>query len=336
MKKLIPALALLPLMTFTSCDPESLPDALKPVTVHVRLNYETEMTKWHWEFDGANLSEKELGETYDNSLSGGQMRYLVRVYPIIGGLDTKSFTLGDLYHECTYTKDIAAGYNHDVELNLLPGEYNIMVWSDMVENEGDVPYYDASNFAGIKLQGQHAANTDYRDAFRGVSSVTLVAEPKVDTVDVTMQRPLAKYEVITTDLKEFIKRESEYLPEVDLDSYKVKFLYTGFMPNTYNLHSDKAVDAVQGVLFESKLNAISEQEASIGFDYVFSGDKSSSVSVKVGIYDAQDKQISVSKSIEMPLFRSRHTVLRGSFLMNDASGGIMVDPDFDGKHDVII
>lgn len=163
-----------------------------------------------------------------------------------------------------------------------------------------------------------------------------------------MQRPLAKFEFITTDLQKFIDKEMEILKKeaetrghdnptrVDINDYKVIVLYSGFMPDTYNMNTDKPIDSSMGVSFESELNALNENEASLGFDYVFVNGKEAGISVQIGLYDSENRQVAFSEPINVPLRRNRHTVVRGSFLMQQASGGITIDSDFDGNHNIVI
>ena len=40
--------------------------------------------------------------------------------------------------------------------------------------------------------------------------------------------------------------------------------------------------------------------------------------------------------IEVPISRSTHTVMRGGYLLSEASGGISLNPDFDGDHNLIL
>ena len=163
-----------------------------------------------------------------------------------------------------------------------------------------------------------------------------------------MQRPLAKFEFITNDLKEFLDKEIEYLKQeattrgenaptrVDTDKYKVVFHYSGYMPNAYNMNTDKPVDSATGVMFESKLGILNDNEASLGFDYVFVNGKEAGVSIQIGLYDGENRQIALSDPIDVSLRRSHHTILRGSFLMQQATGGIVINPEFDGNHNIVI
>ena len=347
MKKILYLIICMPLLLFSACDVHEWPETPEFVKMHLRLNYETDMTEWEHLYDGTSVIEQGLGDTYDNHQDYGKIRYIVRTYPV----SEKQRTMQDYVQEFVFTKDIAEGYDHEVTLDLLPGNYNVMVWSDLVQTSGDNHFHNANNFAEIMLQGDHKGNTNHRDAFRGTNNISLVAdimERLPDTLNVAMQRPLAKYEFLTTDLKEFINKEFEYLQKeaatrgevpptrVNTDDYKVVFYYSGFMPNTYNMNTDKPVDSQMGVLFESKLGILSENEASLGFDYVFVNGKKSAVTVQIGLYDKEDRQLALSDPINVPLQRNHHTMLKGSFLMSQASGGITINPDFDGNHNILI
>lgn len=348
MKKLRLLLAALPLFLLSACDVHEWPGLPESMQLHLRLHYETDMTEWPHQYDGTTLIEQGVGATYDNRLTSGEIRYMVRLYPATEGQRTVSSPA----QEFIFTKDIAQGYDHQVTLDVLPGDYQVMVWSDLVETPGSTPFYNAGNFAEIALQGDYTGNTDHRDAFRGTSTVSLVADitnRAADTLDVTMQRPLAKFQLITTDVQEFIDKEVENLRKealtrgeedlptrVDAEDYRVVVQYTGFMPTAYNMHTDKPVDSRSGVSFESQLEMLTDSEASLGFDYVFVNGTDAGVSVQVGLYDKQGKQVSLSEPIEVPLQRNRHTILKGSFLMQQASGGITIHPDFDGNHNIVI
>lgn len=347
MRKILYLIICLPILLLSACDVHEWPETPEFVKLHLRLNYETDMTEWEHLYDGTSVIEQGYGETYDNHRDYGKIRYIVRTYPV----SEKMRTTSDYTQEFVFTKDISEGYDHEVTLDLLPGNYNVMVWSDLVQTSGDNHFHNADNFAEIMLQGDHKGNTNYRDAFRGTNNISLVAdimERLPDTLNVEMQRPLAKYEFLTTDLKEFINKEFEYLQKeaatrgevpptrVNTDDYKVVFYYSGFMPNTYNMNTDKPVDSQMGVLFESKLGILSENEASLGFDYVFVNGKKSAVTVQIGLYDKEDRQLALSDPINVPLQRNHHTMLKGSFLMSQASGGITINPDFDGNHNILI
>ena len=199
MRKILYLIICMPMLLLSACDVHEWPETPEFVKLHLRLNYETDMTEWEHLYDGASVIEQGLGETYDNHQDYGKIRYIVRTYPV----SEKQRTTSNYTQEFVFTKDISEGYDHEVTLDVLPGNYNFMVWSDLVKTSGDSHFHNADNFAEITLQGDHKGNTDHRDAFRGSGNISLVSdivERLPDTLNVAMQRPLAKFEFITTDL----------------------------------------------------------------------------------------------------------------------------------------
>lgn len=350
MRKVLHTIVCLLLLSVSACDVHQWPEAPEYVKCVLRLSYETDLTEWLHAYEDDKVIEQGFGETYDNSRSSGMIRYIIRTYPV----SSRQRMVSDYVQEFVFTKDIAEGYDHEVTLDLLPGDYNVMVWSDLVQKNGDEHFHDAANFAEISLQGDHRANTDHRDAFRGTAGISLVSDI-VDrppySLEIVMQRPLAKFEFITNDVEEFIDKEITRIASktqtdkssaedmltkvVNLEDYKVVFYYVGFMADTYSMHTDKPVDSSTGVLFESTLKKVTESSATMGFDYVFVNGKESAVTVKIGIYDNEGTQLSLTDPINVPLKRNHHTILTGMFLMSDAKGGVTINPDFEGDHNLI-
>ena len=336
---------------FTACDVHEWPDVQASVTLHLKLSYEKDMTVWKHLYDNAEVTGQGLGDTYANSREHGRARYIIRAYPLTAGQSPTRKPAREL----VFTRDIADGYDCDVTFDIAPGDYHLMVWSDFVENAGDTPFYNADNFAEITLQGLHAGNNDYRDCFRGTSDISLKADineaDSAAAFEITMQRPVAKLEVITTDLAEFMEKEATRIaaknsdtqssagakPQtiVNTNDYEVVFKYIGFMPDTYSMFTDKPVDSSTGVMFKSTLKKLNAGEASMGFDYVFVNGTETAATVQIGLYDKDGTLLSLTEQIKVPLKRNRHTVLRGRFLMSKASGGITINPDYDGDHNII-
>ncbi|MBE6304117.1 MAG: hypothetical protein E7089_09325 [Bacteroidales bacterium] len=346
MKHLLYILISLPILLFTSCDVHEWPDAPATEKLHLKLNYETHITNWVHLYDGDKVIEQGLGSSYDNSIDYGTMRYIIRAYPMKNARYTSQYYT----HEFVLTKSISEGYNHEVTLDLTPGNYTLMVWSDIMRGSNEY-YYNPANFSEITLQGEYVGNSDCRDAFRGTNSIEIVSDiidEAPDTISVTMQRPLAKYSIISTDLKEFIDKELEYWTRIattrgelsptriNTDEYNVFVYFSGYMPSAYNMNSDKPVDAKMGVTYSSKLDVQNEHEAQLGYDYVFVNGSNSAVTVQIKLCDKDDRQLALTAPIDIPLKRNHHTILKGSFLMEQASGGIKIDPSFDGNHNIVI
>ena len=330
MRKILYLIICTPLLLISACDVHEWPETPKFVKLHLRLNYETEMTKWEHLYDDAQVIGLGLGETYDNHQKYGKIRYIVRTYPI----SEKQRTMQDYVQEFVFTKNIAEGYDHEVMLDVFPGNYNIVVWSDLIKTDGNTHFYNADNFAEIMLQGDHKSNTDHRDAFKGKSSISLLSNcinQIHKTLSITMKRPLAKFEIVANDLLEFNKTKA-----TSLNMYKAKIQYIGFMPSTYSLFADRPIASTTGVIFESNLGRIDGLESSIGFDYVFVSDMGSMVTVRIGIYNYENQLISYSEPITLPLKPNHHPRVTGNFLMQNVSDGVNIDPNFGGDYNIVL
>lgn len=332
----------------TGCDVHEWPDLPETVPFHLKLDYRTDMTMWPHSYDGENVAELRKGPDTASVRPYGTMRYIIRAYPF----NVEKSVLESFTHEFILFKDIADGYNDELTISLPPGSYSIMVWSDM-QQDASLPYfYNYSNFGEIALTGEYKGNDDWRDAFRGKGNITLVAdimERLPDTLSLSMERPLAKYEFITTDIAAFVQKEITRAEakskadgvnfkgetKVNLEDYRVEFQYVGFVPSTYSLYTDKVVDSFTGVAFNSRLKCLSDTTASLGFDYVFTNATVSSVTLQLIIYDKEGICLSASEPIKVPIGRNHYTTVTGMLLMSEAKGGISVNPQYEGDHNLI-
>ncbi len=338
--------AVVTLLLSISCDVHEFPEAPQTFMHHLKLHYETDLPTWNMDYSVQHgITTKNVGPTR-SVRENGHMRYIVRTYP----LNSNNRSEDGCIQEFVFTRDISEGYDVELEISLIPGEYKVMVWSDMVESHGDEPFYDCSDFTGITLCGDHFGSNDYRDAFKGCADVTLtpsIMEAEPETTEILMERPLAKFEFISDDLEDFLMKETQAAREekakggpdsktMEITDYRVEIIYPVFMPNTFHMFNDKPSDSATGVRFESEIKCLNENEASIGFDYVFVNGKQSMVTVQIAIYNMENELISLSSHINVPVKRSFHTILKGSFLMEKASGGIGINPDFDGDFNIPI
>lgn len=331
MRKLLCLITFLVMLLLNACSVHEWPEPIENVKLHLNLNYETDMTEWKHLYDGTSVVEQGLGKTYDNEQGDGEMRYIVRTYPI------SQIGRAILGHkqEFMHTKDVTdIGYNHSLTLDVLPGEYDVMIWSDLVEPNRDSYYYNVDDFAEIILQGDTLNNSNHRDAFYSKNGIILHSDKLMqsqDTINITMRRSLAKFEIVANDLYDFVKKNGE-----DINQYYVVVQYVGFISNTYSLFTNKPIDSATGEMFKSSLKELNEKEASLGFDYVFLSEQDSKVTIKIGIFKNDGTQVSMTKPIEVPLRLSHHTILTGSFLMQNASEGINISPGFDGNYNIIL
>lgn len=275
----------------------------------------------------------QMHEATKNTMATGKMRYVIRTFPV-GALNEHV----DPVHELIVTEDVQNGYNQTVTLDISPGDYQILVWSDLVRDIDGVSCHNVDDFGEIYLLEGSAGNNDYRDAFRGRVSVSVPSgTDEAVSINVDMVRPLARFELVSNDLAEFVGLQTvESDRGFSLEDYTAMIYYVGYMPDTYSLYTDKPVDSATGVIFSSPLREISDTEAAMGFDYVFVGDSGSSVYVRAGVYDKEGRQVSMTAPIKIPLQRNQTTLKRGNFLTSKSSDGINIDQEMDGSFDIVL
>ena len=270
-----------------------------------------------------------------------EARYQLRIHPSDG---KGSFRM-DSCQAYVFSQTELDSLNHRVSLDLLPGQYRFRAWVDFVEQGTECDYfYDTTDFDAITLRDPYVGNSDYRDAFRGVvDGEVLPAEVSQEQeLHIVMERPMAKYRFIATDLKEFAEmrlKESggdltSTIPPIDLSQYKVVVTYDGFFPAVFNMATDRPVDARTGVAFSGPLTQLNEEEVEMAFDYVFVNEGEGGVNVSLAIYDEAEKLVAAVPSMVVPLKRGQLTTVRGKFLTARSEGAVAIDPSFDGEFNI--
>ena len=347
-------LTLFSAFALVSCDihewPDELPPEIVPLTIH--LEFDTEMPI-HEEI---NLSYATRSDA--NSIKHDK-RYILGVFPY----DNQGTLIRTPDTLIVFTRDSEEEYDRTLNINITEGNYSFLVWTDFVHaNTTEDCYYKTDDFAEIILADRknHIGNTDYRDAFRGEQSSLILADNPyydiisrraINEITIPLERPMAKYKLIATDLLEFTRYAKRLIAQkaadkengtrgetraFDLNDYRVVIRYNGFMPCSFNMFTNKPADAWTGVFYESTLLELSEDEAELGFDYVFVNGNESSVSVTIEVYDWEDELISRSNPIDVPIIRSKLTVIRGEFLTTKAAGGVGIIPEFDGDYNYVV
>lgn len=160
----------------------------------LNLDFNTEMPLY---------KTQEHTRTRSGEGSEFDLRYIINIYKAsqwrqIGGEVVKQFV---------FSKEDIEEWNFSTNIELNDGDYDIVVWADYVDaGTTKDKYYDTSDFSIIKIIGDIQGNTDFRDAFVGRKSITLTPSDKESVITVPMERPMAKYRFISTDLESFVSR----------------------------------------------------------------------------------------------------------------------------------
>lgn len=300
----------------------------------------------------------------DTRANGGPDKYDVRyIIEVYSKTDDGTYDENNAVHRFEFIEEeYEQGLNRTFFLTLIDGTYKFRAWVDYVDGEtGEPLFYNADNFRYIKLFGRdegmsHKGNTDFRDAFTSTKEIEVIRyggthPPTHATME--MYRPMSKVVFITNDLDDWlvkvITNQKELLyqqgntydggistEDIDLSNYTVKVHYPQYMPNAFNLSTDRTAWSDVNVSFEAPLLRLSKTEASMGFDYVFANELDPKVVMSVSLHAKDGTELARSTSITVPLERGKVTTVKGSFLLEKSDGGVSINPDFDGEFNIVL
>lgn len=338
----------------SSCDvhqwPEQQQDVpepdVPPVTISLRLEYDTDFYVWEHRYDPVLGKVEEMypsldifpdypgaSSKYENIAPSGRMETCIRVFPASNSSQcVGEYTFSDTLDGVSYDRDI------EMEIPDDGGVYDLVVWSHLLRTDDMGAFYEPSDFNRVHLIPEnYRGNTDYRDGFRGRIRIDAATEVNGRYV-VRMNRPMGKFELVTTDLSEFLDRETEVRhlsARASAEDYRVVISFPMYYPSSYSAMDDRLENASTGVSFETRMTVTGESEASLGFEYVLLNNiMDNGVQTSVAVYRMDGTRVAGSSVFTIPMRRDYHTLLRGAFLTMEGSGGVGIDPGFNGDHNV--
>lgn len=239
----------------------------------------------------------------------------------------------------TAEEDGDAKISLPIHLKLHALEYTLAVWTDYVKaGTTDDLYYDTDNLQQVACTDPYTGSTPHRDCLYGTAVLDLRQyrnewNARVQ-IKVDMVRPLAKYELIATDVKDFLRKTKKQ--RADDETFTITFSYGFYLPTVFNVLAGKPADSRTGITYTTPLTvpADGQEECAIGTDFVFVNGTESFVSLSMEIRDSGGNVISRTTGLKVPYRRGHLTTVRARFLTNEMQGGVDIDDDFDGNIDV--
>ncbi len=353
--------ALAMMAAVSSCDVHEFPAVQEPEPPAVEeptrvfrltLRHETSLpTLGEYDYEsGSVIPTRTIGP--EEEAKPHWIRYTINAYA-----QSRSESRRESDSTYVFTRPVADGLDTTLEFDIPKGDYNLIVWTDYVDDGSTADkYYKTSDFAELILmdRSNHYGSNDYRDAFYGRVETTVSrtdADGTISTIDigeatVDLVRPMAKFTFVSTDLQRFLENESRQrssapaespvLKAPALEDYRVRFVYTRYMPCSFNLFTGKPADSWTGVEYYSVIKQLSSEEAQIGFDYVFVNGDTTGATVGIEVLDSDDNMLARIPAFDVPLLRSHHTIVKGEFLTTKTGGSLGINPDFNGSFNIEI
>lgn len=234
----------------------------------------------------------------------------------------------------TAEEDGDAKISLPIHLKLHALEYTLAVWTDYVKaGTTDDLYYDTDNLQQVACTDPYTGSTPHRDCLYGTAVLDLRQyrnewNARVQ-IKVDMVRPLAKYELIATDVQKFLLKTQKQ--RAGGTAHTITVSYGFYFPLGFNVLTGKPDRSEMGVAFTAPLTVTDNGsgECTLASDYIFVNGDESYVPLGIEIKDNAGNGISRTTGIDVPYRRGHLTTVRGHFLTNRYDTGIGIDPDFD-------
>ncbi len=299
------------------------PDAPEPEPEQqtIKVNIHHEQTWTHSDF-----VYSRAGETLE-------ARYVLRAY-------TQGTTENHNYEAIFYSTDLNRA-DFTIDLPLPEGRQDIHVFSDYVEaGTHRQLHYDVTDFSSISnIRDQYEGNTDSRDAFATSSQFSIPSAYSTGDMEITLSlsRPMARYVIVATDadrLADKVAKSSDGARTID--GYTVIVRYPLYMPSNYSMFSQAPTDSWTGMSYEAPVERTSDSEAQIGMDYMWVNHHEGSLQMQLYLRNPQGETVPMTSVFTVPMVRGRTTWIRGPFLTSTSTGGVGIDPGFDGDFNIEI
>lgn len=291
------------------------PEALGSAPVVVTVQLDTAMVDWQV------INDSRAVESHD-------LRCQIAVYPV-----TSSGSLAAQV-ECQTIIFTPEGQQRECRMVLPSGDYRVLAWADWVDHGSVIDkYYTTNDFSDITFLGKYQGNNDYRNAYSGSAVVSFkVKQGDTTTVvreQLSLRSVMGKVKFIATDYNQYLAKGQ---------NLRILVAYTGFLPNRYSVPRGVPFDATTGVNYISSITETSTEgdgTATLGWDYVMVNGEESSVTMALGMYNDEGHLVGQSATLNVPIKRGGITIVKDQFLTRTASsGGIGIDPSFDGDINV--
>lgn len=234
-------------------------------------------------------------------------------------------------------------YSLQTKFRLNARQYKLLVWSDYVkteEKENNL-YYDISSLTPVMPQGNYVGNNERKDCFRGCADLDLrkYRDEWAANValDVELQRPVGRYEIVTTDLGAFRQRLADGL--ISGSEFSVRVRYADYRATAYNVLQNVPKNFLSYLFYKTNLkneNWEGDQASlRLGFDYCFvdAGENGSKIPVEIEVLNEKNQQVSRTV-LSLPVVQGYNTVVSGRFMTGTDNGSVSVDTAYDGVVDI--
>lgn len=217
-------------------------------------------------------------------------------------------------------------------LLVTPGTYDIRLWADYTTEATTDNHYITTNTQDVKIlpKEQYLANTDTKDAFVTTQILTIDKTEQIENI--TMNRPVAKYRLVATDLEKYetLRKQRNYPP---IEELNISVVYESYLPAGYDMWTGTLTDSQMGYGYNSAISENTDTMVTLAKDFVLVNGEESGVQVKLLLKDSTGKVISGVSGIIINYRSGYLTTIKGDFL-TAGKGGVDIVTEWEGEYNV--
>lgn len=235
-------------------------------------------------------------------------------------LSPDEFTLGKL--------------NHKLSASLEAAYYQIAVWYDTQDEEGNNPF-KADALRDVRPINLTTENAEiFQCAY--ASDVLDLREYKDLKKEVNINKELnlshagARFEIVTTDIQRFISTYKESLNQGD--SFTVFLTFPGSTPCSFDLPSDRLTASGEGFEMSGhmRLPFAEYDELKIAEGFIFC-EEEDEITMKLGVKNSALLPVCQTEYFTFPVKRGYITTITGNFLSSPVDGIFSVNTLWEGE-----
>lgn len=237
-------------------------------------------------------------------------------------------------HDVEYLSDEEFAHGilrHRLSVPLAARNYDIAVWYDRQDDNG-IHSFSADNLSRVKLTNTSTTDADLMRCAYASHNLDLrdynVEEETSVASHIELDHPGARFEIIATDIQQFITDQKEALLQDDSFTAHLSFRS---MISSFNIYSGEVIweDENFNISGRMRLPFAEYDELKIAEGFVFCGNQDE-VSVTLSVKNSALVTVTQTDVFSFPVKRGYVTKVTGDFLTNSIDGLFSIDNVWDG------
>lgn len=221
---------------------------------------------------------------------------------------------------------------HTLTQNLSNKKYQIAAWYDLRDEESK-GFFETESLSDVNMVKLSTSGEEKRGCAYSVEELDL-SDLKNEDVSVTklleMRHPVGAFEIVSTDIQEFITQQKPALEQGD--KYSVKLTITQGAHHHFDLFNNKIWSNSDQMEMTGpmRLPFAEYDELKIAQGFFFCKEEDE-VSAKLSVYNSSLFLVSETDYFTFPVKRGQVTVIEGDFLTHPVEGIFTIDNIWEGE-----